>query len=46
MGHNTGNELPSKDILDFEDNCENLDSLMNVEEDYWEDRLGNKRPTV
>lgn len=46
MSHNTGNELPSKEILDFEDNCENLDSLMNVEGDYWEDRFGNKRPTI
>lgn len=46
MGHNTGNEIPSNDILDFSDNTENLDRLMNVEEDYWEDRFGNKRPTI
>ena len=46
MGHDTGNELESSDILDFSDNCENLDVLMNADQDYWTDRLGNKRPTI
>lgn len=46
MSHNTGNDLESSDILDFEDNCENLDILMNADQDYWTDRLGNKRPTI
>ena len=44
--HNTGNELESNDILDFSDNCENLDVLMNADQEYWTDRLGNKRPTI
>ncbi|UIS25125.1 tail fiber protein [Aeromonas phage pAEv1810] len=46
MSHNTGNDLESSDILDFEDNCENLDVLMNTDQDHWTDRLGNKRPTI
>lgn len=46
MSHNTGNELESSDILDFSDNCENLDVLMNADQEYWTDRLGNKRPTI
>ncbi|WAX22168.1 putative tailspike protein [Aeromonas phage AVP1] len=44
--NSTGNDLESNDILDFEDNCENLDVLMNADQDYWTDRLGNKRPTI
>lgn len=44
--NSTGNDLESSDILDFSDNCENLDVLMNADQDYWTDRLGNKRPTV
>ena len=46
MGHNTGNDLNSSDILDFSDNCVNLDTLMNSDEDYWVDRFNNKKPTV
>lgn len=46
MGHNTGNELASNDILDFSDNCVNLDTLMNSDEDYWVDRFNNKKPTI
>lgn len=46
MSHNTGYEVPSNDILDFSDNCENLDVLMNADQEYWTDRLGNKRPTI
>ena len=46
MSHNTGNELESSDILDFEDNTVNLDILMNADQEYWTDRLGNKRPTI
>ena len=44
--HNTGNDLESNDILDFEDNTVNLDILMNADQEYWTDRLGNKRPTI
>ena len=44
--HNTGNDIESNDILDFEDNTVNLDILMNADQDYWTDRLGNKRPTI
>ncbi|MGL4614271.1 MAG: hypothetical protein ACRCVV_10335 [Shewanella sp.] len=46
MGHGTGNDLESSDILDFSDNCENLDVLMNADEDYWVDRFNNKKPTI
>lgn len=42
----TNNPVPSKDILDFETNCVNLDTLMNSDEDYWVDRFNNKRPTI
>ena len=34
MSHDTGYEVPSNDILDFSDNCVNLDTLMNSDEDY------------
>lgn len=44
--HNTGNDIESNDILDFEDNTVNLDILMNADQEYWTDRLGNKRPTI
>ena len=44
--HNTGNDLESNDILDFSDNTVNLDILMNADQEYWTDRLGNKRPTI
>lgn len=44
--NSTGNELESNDILDFEDNTVNLDILMNADQEYWTDRLGNKRPTI
>ena len=44
--HFTGNDIESNDILDFEDNCENLDVLVNADQDYWTDRFGNKRPTI
>ena len=42
----TGNELESNDILDFSDNCENFDVLLNADQDYWTTRLGEKKPTV
>lgn len=44
--NSTGNDLESNDILDFEDNTVNLDILMNADQEYWTDRLGNKRPTI
>ena len=44
--HNTGYDVPSNSVLDFSDNCENLDSLLNADQEYWTDRFGNKRPTV
>ncbi len=44
--HSTGNDIESNDILDFSDNCENFDVLLNADQEYWTDRLGNKRPTV
>ena len=46
MSHNTGNDLESSDILDFEDNCENFDILLNADQDYWTTRLGDKKPTI
>lgn len=44
--NSTGNDLESSDILDFSDNCVNLDTLMNSDEDYWVDRFNNKKPTI
>ena len=44
--HSTGNNIESNDILDFSDNCENFDVLLNADQDYWTDRLGKKRPTA
>ena len=44
--NSTGNDLESNDILDFEDNTVNLDILMNADQEYWTDRLGNNRPTI
>lgn len=44
--NSTGNEPGSNDILDFSDNCVNLDTLMNSDEDYWVDRFNNKKPTI
>ena len=44
--NSTGNDIESNDILDFEDNTVNLDILMNADQEYWTDRLGNKRPTI
>ena len=44
--HSTGNNIESNDILDFSDNCENFDVLLNADQDYWTTRLGEKKPTV
>ena len=44
--HNTGNPLPSKDILDLYDNSENIDHFVNSQQDETPDRFGQKRLTL
>lgn len=44
--HNTGNPLPSKDILDLYDNSENIDHFANSQLDEHPDRFGVKRLTL
>lgn len=46
MSFNTGNPLPSKDILDLYDNSENIDHFANSQEDEHPDRFGVKRLTL
>ncbi|UIS24968.1 hypothetical protein PQC65_gp030 [Aeromonas phage pAEv1810] len=44
--HNTGNPLPSKDILDLYDNSEVVDNFVNSQQDEVPDRFGTKRLTL
>lgn len=44
--HNTGNPLPSKDILDLYDNSETIDNFVNSQQDETPDRFGTKRLTL
>ena len=44
--HNTGNPLPSKDILDLYDNSETIDNFVNSQQDEIPDRFGTKRLTL
>lgn len=44
--HNTGNPLPSKDILDLYDNSEVVDNFVNSQQDETPDRFGQKRLTL
>lgn len=44
--HNTGNPLPSKDILDLYDNSETIDNFVNSQQDEVPDRFGTKRLTL
>lgn len=44
--HNTGNPLPSKDILDLYDNSETIDNFVNSQQDEIPDRFGVKRLTL
>ena len=46
MSFNTGNPLPSKDILDLYDNSENIDQFVNSQQDEVPDRFGTKRLTL
>ena len=43
---NTGNPLPSKDILDLYDNSEVVDNFVNSQQDEVPDRFGTKRLTL
>lgn len=46
MSFNTGNPLPSKDILDLYDNSETIDNFVNSQQDEIPDRFGTKRLTL
>ena len=46
MSFNTGNPLPSKDILDLYDNSETIDNFVNSQQDETPDRFGTKRLTL
>ncbi len=46
MANNTGNSVPSANILDFQDNAENLDTSVNSTSETWVDRLGVTRATL